>query len=101
MASHSTGSAPGAAEAEEYASATMLDAAAGSVAARGLLFSNNQQAPRRFYAMRGPALVMAQKARDQNRAALSSVLARSYAQGSSVGCVRLNPSCVNLHICTV
>lgn len=86
MASYRTGSAPGAAEAEEYASSTMLDAAAGSVAARGLLFSNAHQAPRRFYAMRGPVLFTAQKARDQNRAALSSVLARAHVQGCSIGC---------------
>ena len=86
MASYRTGSAPGAAEAEEYASSTMLDAAAGSVAARGLLFTNCRQAPRRFYAMRGPALFTVQKARDRNRAAISLVLARTHAQGGCIGC---------------
>jgi hypothetical protein len=44
MACYWSGSSPGAAEADEYASTSMLDAAAGAVAARGVLFANVHQA---------------------------------------------------------
>ena len=44
MACYWPGSSPGAAEADEYASSSMLDAAAGAVAARGVLFANVHQA---------------------------------------------------------
>jgi len=44
MACYWSGSSPGAAEADEYASSSMLDAAAGAVAARGVLFANVHQA---------------------------------------------------------
>ena len=44
MACYWSGSSPGAAEAHEYASSSMLDAAAGAVAARGVLFANVHQA---------------------------------------------------------
>ena len=47
MACYWSGSSPGAAEADEFASASMLDAAAGAVAARGVLFANVHQARHR------------------------------------------------------
>ncbi len=61
------------------ASATLLDAAAASTAARGVCFHNSHPAPRRFLPLKAPALHAAARVRQANAEELSRHTAPAWA----------------------
>ena len=61
-------------QADQYNAQSLQEAAAGSVAARGLCFANTHPAPTRFLPLKKPSIFMVQRAARANQAALQESL---------------------------
>ena len=61
-------------QSDQYNAQSLQEAAAGSVAARGLCFANTHPAPTRFLPLKKPGVFMVQRAARANQAALQESL---------------------------
>ena len=76
---------------EEGPSSTLADAAAASVAARGVCFANQHPAPRRFLPLKAPSMFAAQRATATNKGVLAREAPLRWVPASGCGCARPPP----------